>query len=119
MVLRRDGSISVDSPNLTITADWTLQQFRSSELFKLSAPLNQNPPWSRYACKPLQLAGEQFAVDICFSAGALYSIGLAVMRPEYAESWSDWSEEKERGLKFHNALLKKALGRGSGHYRFA
>jgi hypothetical protein len=96
MVLRCDGSIPVDSPNLTITADWTLEQFRSSELFKLSAPLNQNSPWSRHACKPLRLAGEQFAADICFRAGALYSVGLSVMRSEFGESWSDWSEEKER-----------------------
>lgn len=120
MINPNNGNITIDSPSLIITRDLTRDQFLQSALAGISEPLNQNAPWSRYAFKPVTIRGETFAADICFNAGRLYSVDLAVMRPEFGSSWSDWTEEREMARKrFHDSLLEPILGTDWRQHRFA
>jgi hypothetical protein len=120
MIDRADGSLQFESPPVRVAADFTLEQFQSSALFAIAKPLNQNAPWRRFECKRLGIAGEEIAAAFCFKDGRLHSFGLAVLRPEFGSSWSDWSEEKEQSrLKLHHELLRKWLGPGDGRYQFA
>jgi hypothetical protein len=119
MIDPKDGSIRIDNPSMTITRDMTREQFLQSPVAGFATPLNQNTPWSRYAFMPVIIGGESFAADICFNAGRLFSVGLAVMRPEFGLSWSDWSEEGEMARKrFHDSLLDSVLGGDWREQRF-
>lgn len=120
MIDPKDGSIRIDSPAMTITRDLTPELFLQSAVASIATTLNQNTPWSRYAFKPVTIHGESFAANACFKAGRLYSVHLAVMRPEFGTLWSDSSEEREMARKgFHDALLASVLGSGWRLQRFA
>ena len=119
MINPQDGSIGLESPPIVITHDFSREQFLSSPLFPLSSPLNQNSPWSRYSFRPITIAGEVFAADICFKSDRLYSVNLRTARPAFGESWSDWSSEKEIAAKrFHDSLLTSWFGSTRGDYLF-
>lgn len=114
-----DGSIRMDSPRITISRELTLDQFEKSALARVSREASQNAPWSRYQFKPVVIAGESFAGDICFKVGRVYSITLCVLRKEAGDSWAEWSENGEiERRKFHDSLLASALGIGWEQRRF-
>jgi hypothetical protein len=68
-----DGIIEIESPRVIITPKTTREDFLASPLFSISEPRNQNTPWSRYAFKSITVGSEQFAADICFCWGHIYS----------------------------------------------
>ncbi len=105
------GSIVINSPALRITRQMTRNDYLQSQLFPISSPLNQNPPWSRYGFKSVLIDNNNFAGNICFKAEKLYSLSLVVIRLEFGSSWTEWCEEKELQRKiFHDNLLKDNFG---------
>jgi hypothetical protein len=112
MPISTNGAIVFESPNVSITPRTTRQDFISSTLYSISEPLNQNVPWSRYGFRPAVASGEQYAGDICFRSGAIYSVALSSLRPEFGTSWNDMSAEKERARhEFHKRLLQDIIKR--------
>lgn len=97
---------------MIITARTTRDEFLSSPLFAISKPMNQNAPWSRYSFQPVRGSGENFAGDICFCSGAIYSMSLCAIGPKFGSSWSDASVKKEQARHcFHKQLLQGIFGR--------
>jgi hypothetical protein len=111
-MIRIDGTIEFESPKASIMPNTTRDDFLASPLFVISKPLNQNHLWSRYSFKPITAQGERFGGDICFCSGAIYSLDLCVIRPEFGTSWNDFSPEKEQMRHcFHKELLQRIFQR--------
>jgi hypothetical protein len=111
-MIQSDGTVEFESPRVSITPHTTRDNFLASPLFAISKPLNQNTPWSRYSFQPVTVGGEHFAGDICFCSGAIYSMSLSSVRPEFGSSWGDTSVEKEQARHcFHKQWLQDAFGR--------
>jgi hypothetical protein len=119
MIDPKDGSITIDTPHMTITRAMTCEQFLQSPAATIATPLNKNAPWSRYGFQPIVIGGERFYAEACFHTGRLYSVDLSVMRAEFGASWSDWSEDRELARKqLHDSLLASALGADWSRQRF-
>jgi hypothetical protein len=111
-MIQADGTVEFDSPRTSISPTTTRDDFLASPLFAISEPLNQNPPWSCYAFKPVAARGELFTCHISFCAGAVDSLSLSAMRPEFGTSWSDVTPEKEQDMHcFHKRMLLELFGR--------
>ncbi len=114
------GTVVIDSPAIEIKRQMTRSDYLQSQLFLISSPLNQNPPWSRYGFKPILINANNFAGNICFKTEKLYSLTLVVIRPEFGTSWAEWSEEKEAQRKiYHDNLLKSNFGATAESYSFS
>jgi len=111
-MIRLDGTVEFESPIVRITPSTTRDDFLASAHFAISKPGNQNAPWSRYSFQPVTARGENFAGDICFCSGAIYSMSLCSIRPEFGTSWNNASAEKEQARHcFHKQLLQRLLQR--------
>jgi hypothetical protein len=116
-MIRSDGTVELESPKVSITSHTTRDDFLALPLFTFSKPLNQNTPWSRYSFQPITAGGEHFSGDICFCSGAIYSMSLCSLRPEFGSSWSEASVEKERARHgFHKQLLQDTFRRPPDEY---
>ena len=106
------GTVEFESPIMRITPSTTRDDFLASALFAVSQPMNQNAPWSRYSFQPIAARGENFAGNICFCSGAIYSMSLCSIRPEFGTSWNNASDEKEQARHcFHKQLLQDLFQR--------
>jgi hypothetical protein len=111
-MIQPNGTVVFDLPNVSITPRTMRDEFQASPLFQISKPLNQNAPWSRYGFRPVTAGNEQFAGDICFCSGSIYSLNLSSLRPEFGTSWDDASIEEERARHyFHKKLLQDVFRR--------
>jgi hypothetical protein len=111
-MIQSNGTVVFDSPSMSITPGTARDEFLVSPLFHISKPMNQNAPWSRYGFRPVTAGNEQFAGDICFCSGSIYSLNLCSLRPEFGTSWDEASMEKERARHyFHKQLLQNIFGR--------
>ncbi len=119
MIDKETGAVEINIPATKIPPNMPRDDFLKSPLYSISSPLNQNPPWSRYAFKSVIINEDKFVGDICFNTEKLYSITLAVIRPEFGTSWGEWSEEKELARKrYHENLLRTIFGESSESYSF-
>lgn len=55
-------------------------------------------------------------MSLCFQAGSLNSISIALNDPDLGSSWADWSEEKERTRADRTEAWLGAQGYPTGNY---
>lgn len=106
-MIHPDGTIELALPSMSISPHTTRDEFLASPLFTITKPMNQNTPWSRYSFESVTGGGEQFTGDICFCAGAIYSLSFLALRPEFGSSWDSATAEQERARHcFHKQMLQ-------------
>jgi hypothetical protein len=105
-MIHSDGTIEIESPQITITPKFSREDFLSSSLFLASKPQNQNEPYSRYGFESIILKQEEhFYASICFKCGHLHDFIVASLRPEFNASKSLCLDDKLRH-EFHKKLLE-------------
>ena len=104
-----DGSIEIALPRMTITRDWTRDQFFRSPLFSMSHPRGQETQsWSSYGFKRVTIGGEDFGGSVIFRGERLSTVYFFVIRSDFGAGWS--TERQQAMMKLHDALLEADFG---------
>lgn len=107
-MISEHGAIEIEWPPTLIVPSITKGDFLASPLGKISRLWNHNPPWVRYAFEPVIIQAEAFAMDICFFHERIYSMGFISLRPEFDQSETTFSFEKDCALHlFHKRFLER------------
>lgn len=119
MIERTTGEIRLPLGGTCISPALTREQFLASSLASQSREMVCNEPHCSFALPRVQVSGHAFVVSLWFQGSRLQRVSIQCEDAEFGTSWSDCSEERELARKrFHDSLLRSALGPRWMHQRF-
>ena len=108
----KNGKLYLEKFKINIDQNLTHKEFCSSELYKKATPFIINPPYNSYKVEEyIEILGGKFIMVLFFQNEKLNRLNLSLYNPNAFDSWDNWSEEKELGIKKRqDILLKQNLG---------
>jgi hypothetical protein len=110
MIDPKTGEIRFPGESETFGPSLTQDAFLSLEIGKRSS-IASNIHEDSFALPGIVIHGHPFYRVFYFLGGRVYQVFMGSTHPQFGNTWSDWSEEKEMARKrFHELVLATIFG---------